>query len=1221
MRASTCPDREELSSYLVGNLPATLREDVERHLEQCAPCQAQLVTLSDSDDTLVTSLRDEGTRPTYDDDSEFRRAVVNIEQFLQCDPSAWPTSQPGESDSPRHEDLSPRQVRDYVLLEKLGEGGMGAVYRAQHTRLKRTVAVKLLLAERVQNPQAVARFEREMEAAGAFDHPHIVRAYDAGEAEGIPFLVMEYVPGLDLARLVRRSGTLVVADACELTRQAALALQHAYEHGLVHRDVKPSNLMLSENGQVKLLDLGLARLRQSQQEDDRELTAAGQAVGTLDYMAPEQFDNSRDADIRADIYGLGATLYKLLTGQPPFYGPQYKTPIARMMALAKEETRPITEFRPDAPTALAEVVQRMLAKDPDDRFAAPGEVAAALAPFADGANLRRLVMGDAEPGETAALRGEPTSGEAPIGGSTSAAAPAALQSAVTQPIHRRKAPGRGNRARVAGGLALAAITLLAGLVIYVQTDRGLIEVKSFDENIAITVKRNGKAIDGVEVANLTDGYAYRTGRYEIEIKGGAPEGVEVRNGTFTLTRGGRQIVQIVRKTSDPAPAVEANAVAARTPAAIEKQPPLPKVIALIRNGQEVRSFATFAGLLADLEAEDVIELRGEGPFPVPHIKLDGKGLSIRAAPGFRPRLVNTDFVRAAAGQPWIEIQNASLRIEGCDLHCNTGENTALAGGGGPWEIRNCRILRYASNNGGLLDYQGPELTVVDSMIVNEFSHWSMGLGPGVVARFENNVIAFHSYLLMVLAPEGGQSIDLDRNTVSGPAMLSNHKVLEKPASVNAAGNVFRAEVLRPRGEMLDCFQWTGRGNFFTGPVLATLNYGDEEKQQSIQDLAAWRELWGGADEDSTWAPRLKTLQERLPTPSDDVAKSLPVDLLGGSESVGPDWSIVGPGDAYLRALAAAGSPVSEDELRPEVLEGGPFAVLREGEVAGSHPTLESAVDAAADGDVIQIRSDRPFSLYRPGRPAKSLTVIAAPGYLPICDSCVLAAEDRWTFEGLYFRGTVLAPGPKYGSEVEALRLINCTVANLDSAPGFGIADRDPEGGRPEIINCLIWARTGLILAPRCSARIENSVLRAVEIHATGGEGERRLELDRCHFRSPDLRAIENPNPDSTLMIDARRSVFDTRALLWTPLGTTHWTGDHNLFRLGGEPWMWAADQPIFSLAPWRRQWNSDANSTTGEPPILDPRQWQVETAEGQPIEAAGADIDRLEKALTPRDSG
>jgi len=281
------------------------------------------------------------------------------------------------------------RLGEYRLLEKLGEGGMGAVYKALHTKLDRTVALKVLPGGRLESQEAIARFEREMKAVGAVDHPNIVRAMDAREVAGTRFLVMEYVEGQNLNEVVRHCGPLSVADACELIRQTALGLQSAHEHGLVHRDIKPLNLMLTPEGQVKILDLGLARF-QADQPAGEEMTATGLALGTPDYMAPEQVSDSRTADIRADIYGLGCTLFKLLTGQPPFSGAKYQSALAKMTAHLQEPAPRIRRLRNEVPKELARLVDRMLAKDPADRFATPAKVADAIGSFAVGSDLRAL---------------------------------------------------------------------------------------------------------------------------------------------------------------------------------------------------------------------------------------------------------------------------------------------------------------------------------------------------------------------------------------------------------------------------------------------------------------------------------------------------------------------------------------------------------------------------------------------------------------------------------------------------------------------------------------------------------------------------------------------------------------------------------------------------------------------------------------------------------------
>ena len=224
---------------------------------------------------------------------------------------------------------------------------------------------------RLGNTEAIARFEREVEAVGRLDHPDIVRAMDAREVEGVRFLVMEHVDGLDLAEVVERCGPLSVADACEATRQAALGLQCSEEHGLVHRDIKPSNLMLSAEGHIKVLDLGLAQFQEAEPLDGA-VTGIGQIMGTPDYISPEQAMESHSVDIRTDIYSLGCTLYYLLAGQPPFSGSSYDTPMKKLTGHMRDAVPPIEAARPDLPRPIVALLERMLAKTAAQRVATGG---------------------------------------------------------------------------------------------------------------------------------------------------------------------------------------------------------------------------------------------------------------------------------------------------------------------------------------------------------------------------------------------------------------------------------------------------------------------------------------------------------------------------------------------------------------------------------------------------------------------------------------------------------------------------------------------------------------------------------------------------------------------------------------------------------------------------------------------------------------------------------
>src|SRR5262249_44651578 len=289
-------------------------------------------------------------------------------------PSAFSTKcwQPGSS-------YFPVLLEHYQIQGIIGEGGMGTVYKAYHLNLKRFVAIKTLRMDQRKSSELVSRFKQEMGLVGQMDHPNVVRATDAGERNGTFYLVMEYLSGSDLSRLVAKHGRLDVPFACELARQAAMGLDYIHQKTLIHRDIKPSNLMLTTTGLVKILDLGLARLSLGK-PDKREWTPVGCAVETYSYMAPEQGTTGSQIDGRVDIYGLGCTLFTLLTGRAPFSGPEYDNAAKVLFAHGHVPLSTVPGF-PSIPEKLREVLLKMTAKDPAQRYRAGQDVAEALAPF------------------------------------------------------------------------------------------------------------------------------------------------------------------------------------------------------------------------------------------------------------------------------------------------------------------------------------------------------------------------------------------------------------------------------------------------------------------------------------------------------------------------------------------------------------------------------------------------------------------------------------------------------------------------------------------------------------------------------------------------------------------------------------------------------------------------------------------------------------------------
>ena len=278
-------------------------------------------------------------------------------------------------------------VGQYVILDKLGGGGMGRVFKAVQLSLNRPVALKVVRNSLLKNETALKRFRREVRSAAQLSHPNIVRVFDADQVNGRHFLAMEYIHGVDLGKLVKDRGALPIAMACSYARQAALGLQHAHDRSMIHRDVKPANLLVGANEQgqygvrsvVKILDMGLARLQHAEGEStSTDLTRANTVVGTPDYMSPEQAKDSRSVDHRSDLYSLGCTLYYLLTGEVPF---PKGNPLEKLMQHQMDTPRPIQFLRPDIPNELGNIVHCLLAKRPDDRFQSGAALAHALEPW------------------------------------------------------------------------------------------------------------------------------------------------------------------------------------------------------------------------------------------------------------------------------------------------------------------------------------------------------------------------------------------------------------------------------------------------------------------------------------------------------------------------------------------------------------------------------------------------------------------------------------------------------------------------------------------------------------------------------------------------------------------------------------------------------------------------------------------------------------------------
>jgi hypothetical protein len=534
------PGAEQLSAFSQGQLDPGEAAEIENHVLTCTVCCQTLWSLPD--DQLVLLLRQAFSRPP---EAGTPPPALEATAVLPSVASEGPQLPPELAEHSR-----------YRILEVLGQGGMGTVYKAQHRLMERLVALKVIDRGLTGNPAVVERFRREVKAAAQLNHPNIVHAYDADQAGDSHFLVMEFVDGITLARLVEQQGPLPVEQACHYVRQVSLGLQRAFEHGMVHRDMKPHNLMRTPEGVVKILDFGLARLVSETNPSlpmakesvcrgaSPPLTQLGMVMGTADFMAPEQATDPHAADIRADIYSLGCTLYFLLTGQLPY--PE-GTILDKLMAHGSRTPRPLSDFRNDVPPALVQVVERMMAKDAAQRYQTPAEVAEALQLFTAAPRQRR---------------------------------------------HRSWF--------AAAAAALLLIGVLTAAVIIVHTDQGEFEFEVNDEHMAVLIDKAG-----VKIRDRSSNRDYLlkvgkqrlpSGDYYIEVSE-LPEGIEVSSPTFQIKRGTETSI----KARVRSPARE------RADSLLLKPDPAPRDV---QGGQTEKVLKTFGPNARPLSRDDITTDQG-----------------------------------------------------------------------------------------------------------------------------------------------------------------------------------------------------------------------------------------------------------------------------------------------------------------------------------------------------------------------------------------------------------------------------------------------------------------------------------------------------------------------------------------------------------------------------------------------------------------------------------
>lgn len=524
---TTCPDRGRLRDCLQGHLPEDESGPILDHLNGCERCEDAAGQLEREGDWLTNHLSVAGQ---HADDSPRPWWLPNVRAAFDDDTDV-------EVEKPEPSPFEhPIELGAYEVQSVLGRGGMGIVYRALHRRLGKSVALKVVTARDAVD--AVPRFEREMRAIGAVNHPAIVQATDADTVKGRAFLVMELVDGIDLRILLKLLGPLAPADACAIIAAACQGVQAAHEAGVVHRDLKPSNIMLNRQGQTKILDFGLARLREDLHVGSMS-TSFGRLVGTLDYLAPEQAGGGA-ADARADVYGLAATLFALLAGQPAFGRSSDGPLIHYLQRLATEDPPALTDLRGDVPDGLSDLLAAALARDPEHRLQTAGEFAEHLEDFSQGSDLTALA------GRALAERenNELPADELQQDLATSISELGITRSSVKTPKAESK------KVRSWAGLWMPLLLLIGlgfggwlGIAVVLNTGEGVLRIESTSANVRVTVHKNADLVKDLRVDQGDNTVRLWAGRYQVQIDEPS-DGLRLSQNSVRVMRGETVVVTV-----------------------------------------------------------------------------------------------------------------------------------------------------------------------------------------------------------------------------------------------------------------------------------------------------------------------------------------------------------------------------------------------------------------------------------------------------------------------------------------------------------------------------------------------------------------------------------------------------------------------------------------------------------------------------------------------------
>jgi serine/threonine protein kinase len=1255
---NSCPDAASLRRYLLGDTPPPDAEAVEQHLATCPQCMQRLEGMR-ADDSLTLDLRAVAVEQKSDSPEVLQLiqrlsrlgALPSEQATLAIDgstPSEVPTAAGQVLDSRDQTQegfnfLKPAQQPDemgrmdgYRILRVLGTGGMGVVFEAEDVALGRRVALKVMRSELAMNPAARKRFLREARAMAAAthitNHDHVVTIHAVGEADGIPYISMPLLRGETLDDRLKREPRLPVPEVVRIGREIALGLAAAHEQGLVHRDIKPSNVWLeAKTDRVKIMDFGLARVPA---DTDQNLTQEGAIVGTPTFMAPEQA-RGEAIDSRCDLFSLGSVLYRAATGELPFKG---KDSVSTLLAVASERPRPPQALNPDVPQVLSNLIMWLLTRDPVGRPASAHAVADALAnldqPIAD--------MPKAAPDESSTTQVLPK--------------PQTVGSATG----RSK---RSSRRWLAAAVALVMFLLFCMANLFnlptlwrVVTYTGGLVIETDEPVVELTVRDQAGITQLRQLRGDQRQVDLAPGRYLIDVLLGERDGQPFGFTTEVTIGLGRTTVvdghEGSRLLNNSAHLQEWRRESAEE---IEKlrleklgRPPVvltdrdkPFVTVHTEGGLAAfNSYKEFNEALIHTKDGDRIEVYGNGPFTVAPINLRDRGLDLRAGAGYRPVLLMSGT---------IEVHDHAVRIEGCDLHAAVGTRL-LDCRRGPCVLRNCRIWQPTLDS-RVIDYQGRDFEMTDCMVQAPDATvltWYGEQSKGGKAELRNNLILSNSHSCVMLRGPGGQALHLDDNTIlagtkSGAIFLAQG--LTEQVTIRAEGNLFTTTLFQDLPtDRVKFLSWQSRENLYSSRVPIAIVSVPGQKAADVYDLARWNNFakeqgsdefdavqfqWSDPREEHAGRPlvSMNEIVKFMKRRAGQLRAAHPDDF---PKNCGPDWNLVGPGDAYVNALATKDGPLPKEQIRPPGL-GDAIVIVRRGNVTHSFDDLQQALDGARDGDVIEVRTDNklPACIVRSKNDKRQITIRATPGYRPFFGGrdggLSVEGGNTVTVEGFHFQdGALWCVMDDHGRGGRIARVANCSFGGTPPAgshsahicggmgKGFGpAAGPQVEDLSMEIVNCLTTAHVFVAVQPKSKVVIRNSIIGGVHVDNQYGETA-RVEIRRSlmwpdTYLGPDLSGVEavriSGNAASKLDVVVEQSLLDTPTLLAAPdigqIGS--WHGSGNVYCAAGHNWLRVDGKQDFigDLKTWRDKWHSDEKgSIVAEPLLDDPRMWSL--LEGSP---------------------